>query len=59
MKLLVLGPDRLEVRSVKCPECGAWAGYPCFGTKKDENGRSKRRVANHLSRVKAYIRSKS
>jgi hypothetical protein len=41
-------PDRATVRTVMCPECGALAGDVCQGKRKP-------RIANHASRVRAWI----
>lgn len=43
--------NRLAVRTVDCPECGARAGMKCITWK---DGKPKYRVSNHLSRVDAF-----
>lgn len=44
--------SRMDVRTVRCPRCGASAGLRCWG--KPRRGEAYMRTANHAERIAAY-----
>jgi hypothetical protein len=50
------GPSPIEVlRTTKCPRCGVEPGLHCLGVPRQNRPRRIRK-ANHIERIKAYLR---
>lgn len=47
--------DRDAAMTVSCPQCSAWAGYPCFLAKPRKDGQTRRRSI-HRGRYRAAMR---